>query len=176
MEKTKELIVRAKNHDQVAFEELSELYFPLIHSLANKYYATCKEEVSLDDFIQEAQIAFNDAIARFNVENERVTFGAYSKVCIRNRLISCVRKLKSKKRMKGLVHKQNVDSSIQDTVVYRELLTLAGSTLSPYEKKILQLKADGHSAKEISVIVGKSEKSVSNAIYRSRSKIRDTIK
>ena len=176
MEETKGLIAQAKNCDQIAFERLSSLYLPLIGNLAKKYHALCSDEVSLDDFMQEAQIAFNDAILHYDIENEKVTFGAYAKVCVRNRLISCVRKLKSKKRVKRELPEPSLSDGVQDTVVYRELLALAGNTLSPYEKKILQLKADGHSAKEISVIVGKSEKSVNNAIYRSRSKIRDTIK
>lgn len=176
MEETKELIARAKNCDQIAFESLSSLYLPLLSSLAKRYHISCKNEVSLDDFMQEAQIAFNDAIVHYDSENERVTFGAYAKVCVRNRLVSCVRKLKSKKRVKRELPELPANDVVQDTVVYRELLSLAGNTLSPYEKKILQLKADGRSAKEISVIIGKSEKSVNNAIYRSRSKIRDTIK
>lgn len=176
MEETKELIARAKNCDQIAFEALSSLYLPLLNSLAKKYHTSCREEVSLDDFMQEAQIAFNDAILHYDTEVAKITFGAYAKVCVRNRLISCVRKLKSKKRVKRELLEPMSNDAVQDTVVYRELLNLAGNTLSPYEKKILQLKADGHSAKEISIIIGKSEKSVNNAIYRSRSKIRDTIK
>lgn len=175
MEETKELIARAKNCDQIAFEALSSLYLPLLNSLAKKYHASCREEVSLDDFMQEAQIAFSDAIVHYDAEGAKITFGAYAKVCVRNRLISCVRKLKSKKRVKRELLEPMSNDVVQDTVVYRELLNLAGNTLSPYEKKILQLKADGHNAKEISIITGKSEKSVNNAIYRSRSKIRDTI-
>lgn len=176
MKETNELVARAKNRDQLAFEELSLLYSPLLQSLAGRYHSVCRDEVLFDDFMQEAQIAFNDAILHYDALNEKVTFGAYAKVCVRNRLVSCVRKFKSKKRVKREFSDPVIDNTVQDTVVYRELLSLAGNTLSPYEKKILQLKADGHSAKEISVIIGKSEKSVNNAIYRSRSKIRDTIK
>ncbi len=176
MEETKGLISRAKDSDQIAFEQLSSVYFPLLSNLAKKYHALCADEVSLDDFMQEAQIAFNDAILHYDIDNERVTFGAYARVCVRNRLVSCVRKFKSKKRVKRELLEPSHSDGIQDTVVYRELLARLGNTLSPYEKKIIQLKADGHSAKEISIVVGKSEKSVNNAIYRSRSKIRDTIK
>ena len=69
--------------------------------------------------------------------------------------------------------------SVQDTVVRRELgeklISFAESSLSPYERKIFSMYVDGIKAKEISVVIGKSEKSVNNAIYRIRLKLKKTV-
>ena len=48
--------------------------------------------------------------------------------------------------------------------------------LSPFENRIWQLFVLGKTAKEIGVIVGKDERSVNNAIYRIRRKLRASIR
>ena len=174
-----DLILRAKNRDQVAFEELCKQYTALLVGSANKFYRSYKDKALLEDFIQEARIAFNNAILHYGEVLEgkkRAPFCAYAEVSVNNRLKSFCRKLSSKKNANCEIVSPVIEDYIQDAVVYRELLNLAENTLSPYEKRILQLKADGLSVNEIAKIVGKSEKSVNNAMYRVRSKIRDTIK
>ena len=46
------------------------------------------------------------------------------------------------------------------------------AVLSPYEKRVFIMSLEGKSAGEIAAVVKKDEKSVNNAIFRSRSKIR----
>ncbi|MBQ8546677.1 MAG: sigma-70 family RNA polymerase sigma factor [Clostridia bacterium] len=176
MDKSNILVINAKNGDESAFSELSLIYAPLINSISRRYFNMC-EGASLDDFVQEAQMALYDAVKTYNVDG-KVTFGAYAKACVRNRLVSCVRRIKSKKRNKSDLEISCEGASLQDTVVWRDrkLLTLAENTLSSYEKRIFQLYVKGCKVREISKSVGKSEKSVNNAIYRIRSKLRDTVK
>ena len=64
-------------------------------------------------------------------------------------------------------------------MVWREfsekLSEKADKVLSPFEKKVFQLLplySKGSRAKEISLRVNKSEKSVNNAIFRIRSKLK----
>jgi RNA polymerase sporulation-specific sigma factor len=58
----------------------------------------------------------------------------------------------------------------------KEFLSLAEDLLSNYEMKVFRLYISGLRAKEISARLGKSEKSVNNAIFRMRAKIRRKIK
>lgn len=176
-----ELVLRARNGDGDAFLQLCEQYKGLLDSSSRKYSVMCSADYStFEDFSQEARVAFYNAVNRYDVDGQRITFGAFAKICIRNRLVSHVRKLSSKKRLKG---ESNVgterDWSVQDTVVRRELgeklISLAEGQLSRYEKKIFSYYLEGRRAKEIASLVGKDEKSVNNAIYRIRLKLKKTV-
>lgn len=176
-----ELIVSARNGSEEAFALLCEQYKSLLESQSRKYSLVCSEEYSFyDDFLQEAKLAFYKAVMKYDLENARVPFGAFARVCVRNRLISCVRSQNSKKRRKGKGDVKAEESlSLQDTVVRRELgeklISVAENLLSKYEKKVLSLSLDGRGPKEIASLIGKSEKSVNNAIYRIRLKLKKTV-
>ena len=181
MENNNELILQARYGNEEAFSMLCDQYSSLIDSLSSKYSVMCADEYSSkDDFVQEAKMAFYNAVVSYDTSSVKVTFGAYAKVCIRNRLVSCVRRQNSKKRFKGENEAQaDANWSLQDTVIRRELgeklISVADSALSAYEKRIFVLYLKGRRAKEISLVIGKSEKSVNNAIYRIRSKLKRTV-
>ncbi len=176
-----ELILRARSGDNNAFLQLCKQYKNLLDSLSHKYSDMCPAEYSFfDDFSQEARVALYNAVNRYDVDGQKVTFGAFAKVCIRNRLVSYLRKLSSKKRLKGERDAGTEDDwSVQDTVVRRELgeklISLAESLLSKYEMKIFLYYLEGRRAQEIASLVGKDEKSVNNAIYRIRLKLKKTV-
>lgn len=171
-----ELVVQAKNGNEDAFSSLLVQYSPLLNSMAFKYSVMCKDENETeDDFLQEAKIALYQAVVSYNADS-KVTFGAYAKTVIRNRLVSLVRRIKSKKRKKGELEITCESFTPQDNLVWRELgeklMQKVGNLLSPYEKRVLSMLVKGHKAKEISLQIGKSEKSVNNAIFRIRSKLK----
>ena len=181
MDETKELILKAKDGNETALVSLLEAYKPLINSLSKKYSSMCENHPEWsDDFFEEAQIAFYNAIVTYDTANSSITFGAYAKTCIRNKLISFVRKLNAKKRQKAVLDTSCEVRTPQDNVIWRELgeklFAVAEKTLSPYEKKVLSLCYKGYRAREIAIHVGKSTKSVNNAIFRIRSKLKDTVK
>ena len=102
MENINELILQARCGNDEAFSMLCDQYSSLIDSLSSKYSVMCADEYSSkDDFVQEAKMAFYNAVVSYDTSSVKVTFGAYAKVCIRNRLVSCVRKHLSKKRRKS---------------------------------------------------------------------------
>ncbi len=172
-------VEKASRGDPNAFEALLKDYSGLLNSMAKKYSDMCDASSrQYDDFLQEAKMAFYNSVLTFK-QDSGVTFGAYAKVCIRNRLVSCVRVQKSKKRQKRSDIKDNYDlDNPQDTLIMRELenklFSLAKDCLSTYEKKIFSMYIQGERAKEISGKVGKSEKSVNNAIYRIKAKLKGT--
>lgn len=181
MDEIVELITEAKNGNGEAFEKICEKYAGLMSSMSRKYSDMCPPDRSEnEDFLQEAKMAFYKATMTYDPNGRDVSFGAYAKICIRNRLISCIRMLNSKKRQKSGLCEKYSDDSLQDDVLKRELgkkmMKLADDELSPYEKRIFVLYASGQRTKEISSKTGRSEKSVNNAIYRIKSKLKRTVK
>lgn len=180
MEDIIQLLIKIRDNNDSAFEILCEKYKALIDSMSKKYSDMYPEGIGTssirDDFSQEAKLAFYNACLKYDVENTKVTFGAFAKTCIRNRLISCLRKANSEKRRKSKSDDKLMADSLQDTVVKHELekklLSLAERVLSNYEMRIFKMYVNDVKAKEISARIGKDEKSVNNAIFRIRSKLK----
>ena len=177
METLIELIIRAKNGDDAAFQMLCDKYNPLLASMAYKYAQKCAENGLNDDFLQEAKMALYSAVMSFDVNQDMVQFGFYLKRCIRNRLISCVRKFYSKKRQSNTAEEEVVGETPQESVIQNELKkeisSLAKEVLSDYEMEIFEMYFySGLKAKEIAKKTGKDEKSINNAIYRIKSKLK----
>ena len=174
-----ELIKRIRNNDDLAFSLLCEKYSGLLLKMTDIYFKMYSNDLNeREDFAQEAKLAFYNSTLNYNVDNNQVSFGAYAKVCIRNRLVSYLRKLNTKRKKSHDGEEEIVSpSNPQDTAIGREmekkLLYLAENVLSNYEMRIFKMMYEhGSKAKEISAKIGKSEKSVYNAIFRIRSKLK----
>ena len=169
MDEILELVLAAKNGDNHAFEALLDKYQGLLSSMSKKYSDMCHEVLKdREDFLQEAKIAFYNAVISFD-EGKGRTFGAYAKVCIR--------KLNSKKRLKKTdsLIEITTPANIQDKAIQRmhkkELYKLAKTHLSSYEYLIFEMYSSGQKGKEISAKIGRTEKSVNNAICRIKAKL-----
>ena len=179
MEEIAKLIIKIRNGDNSAFEILCEQYSALINSMSKKYSDMYPDKNNtsdiFEDFSQEAKLAFYNATLKYNIEDNKFTFGAFAKACIRNRLVSYLRKASSKKRRK-CSGDDKANATPQDTVIQHELetklLSLAEKVLSNYEMRIFKMYAQGAKAKEISAKIGREEKSINNAIFRIRTKLK----
>ena len=183
--KAKLEIERAKTENstvnQPAFNSLYEKYRPLIASMSTSFYTTCdKLELSVEDFWQEASLAFTVAVEKYDEAKNR-EFGAYAKICIRNRLTSYYRKLNSKRKVKSR-EENDADYSFLDALsneTRTRIRSAAKAKLSRLEFEIFELCCQRLKTKDIAPRLGKSAKSVNNAIYRMRKKldkIRDELK
>ncbi|MBQ8163724.1 MAG: sigma-70 family RNA polymerase sigma factor [Clostridia bacterium] len=179
MDENYELITLAQQDNEQAFEILLKKYKALILSMSQKYSCMCYGRVrDDDDFIQETKLAFYNAVKTYSNE-KNVTFGAYAKICIKNKLISYIRSLKSKKRTQDIEIEDSYSNSPQDYLLEHELekklFYLARNCLSDYEKEVFSYYLNGIRAKEISEKINRSEKSVNNAIYRIKAKLKKTL-
>ena len=180
-----DLIDRAKAGDQVAFEALLNQYTPLIESLTGQFAGQFATVEDREDLRQEALVGFYKATMRFNAEQQTVQFGLYAKECIRNGLISYMRRLKKHEHVVLLddgncleTTNANADDPAQtlaDEESYLALSRRIRQVLSSYENRIWWLYLSGHTAKQIAAMLQTDEKSVSNAIYRIRRKLRAAI-
>ena len=175
------LIAAVKNGDKVAFEQLLESYEPLIGAecsgVLSKFPDFSDEE---EEMRQEGRLALYNAAMAY--EEGQVTFGLYAKICIHNRLISYLRKLRTARRRQARILSQG--SSSVSKVTEAELLfsddtkgfkKIFDEVTSPYEKKVFLMYLDKMSYAEISAAVGKPIKSVDNAIARVKSKLKKRL-
>lgn len=183
-EELNELLQAAADGDNAAFARLAEMYDPLIRAMSARYAPhgadAADSMLSEQDLAQEARLALFRAASAYNRRQTDVSFGLYAKICIRNALVSARRKYSAAKRAQ-----QNADSPpperrhpSAELVAFSRMSELSekiDGVLSPYEKKVFDLYISGRSVKSISLSVGKSEKSVSNAVYRIRIKIKGLL-
>lgn len=170
------LLLAAKNGDSLAFSELVEKYQPLIGAAAEKYRRLCGENAlgGTDDLRQEALLAFYRAVTSYDADKKGVSFGLYAKICINNRMISILRKAGAESRRKAAA--QLIKTSARTTDRYFPELDgvseLMDRLLTKYEKKVLSMYLEGKSYKDIALALGRNEKSVDNALFRAKSKLR----
>ena len=178
------LILQAREGDQEAFVSLREKYKPLLESSAAKRILPDMTVQDIEDLKQEALIVFCNAVLNYEVENGAVEFGLYAKICIENSLVSFVRSYlrRQKKATLPLDHGQGEAEKEPDPLQRlvdkenaAELVRIIKSCLSDYEDRVWWLYVSGMSIKNISKEVGSDPKSVSNAVYRIRKKLRDYI-
>ncbi len=176
-EKLAKLIIGVKEGDDLAFSELCEDFAPLMKSQVARLFGN--EDFEYDDRLQDAAMALYSAAVSFDMSQEKVTFGLYAKICIRNRLISIKRKEnKSNKKSASydvISEKQMRETSRRASREKLEENEEMLSQLSSYERAVLLLYLNGHSYREIGLALKKSEKSVDNALYRIKSKLKKLI-
>ena len=168
-------------------ENLAELYadfLPLVKSRAAVYSDNPSE---YEDFVQEASIAFLDAVRSF--KPNKAKFPAFAKLCIDRRLNDC---LKHTLRKGNVPKTAFVDSAaldnglIEDTASdpaalvidedkYSDLLKCIKTSLSEFEYDVFELYVLDFSYSEISARLGVTEKSVDNAVQRVRMKLKNIV-
>jgi RNA polymerase sporulation-specific sigma factor len=119
------------------------------------------------------------------MEQHEVGFGLYAKICIANALISQLRVLKKRKAERlsetsddGLFVNDSEDPSLKilEQESLSSLYSVIRGNLSDLEYRIWQLYMSGRTAKEIANVIDKDERSVNNAVYRIRKKLRAKLR
>ena len=170
-----------KGGDKKAFDGLAEKFLPLIKKETSAAVSRSEELQShRDELRQESLLALYDAALSFS-EGNGVTFGLYAKICIHNRIVSYVRKIKAQERRamknrlsaeKSTRKSDSPEELVEALEQNTELKRFIEDALSGYEKKVLSLYLQKKSYSEIAAALGKTEKSVDNAIFRVKSKIK----
>lgn len=179
-----ELVAASKNGDGAAFEELSERYAGMIASRISSFATSLASEggsssFSAEDLRQEAQIALLRATRTYDADGKgkKVTFGLYARICVTNALISLLRKHKSEVRRakeNDAVYGETygAEDPAYSAAEMRDLMRHAEGVLSRYELSVFREYVGGYRVREIAKDLGRSERSVSNAIYRIKAKLK----
>lgn len=168
-------IAQAAAGDQEAFALLVHRMTPLIQDQIHRLSDAGLEN---EDMVQEALIGLLSA-ARTYREDGGATFTTYATTCIRNRLLTLVRR--NGPRMD---HEQSLEDSpeLADAnddpsrlLMYKEelddLLSQLRIRLTEMEYQVFQMHMSGFSYAEIAEHMGITTKAVDNAVQRIRRKI-----
>ena len=178
------LIVVVRNGDQVAFAALLERYKPLIDAAVAKFSSDEAFSLYREDLKQEASLVFYNSILAYDLEQNEVEFGLFAKICIHNALVSVLRSLKRRTEEpiaqipESLLTVQDFDDPLSRMLERERLKSLYAvirKNLSALEYEVWQLYMSGRSSAEIADRLGTDQKSVNNAIYRIRKKLRDRL-
>ena len=178
------LLAHAKAGDQEIFATLLSRYSPLIESRLSRIRTANMTEQDVEDLRQEAYVSFHRALMHYDIEQHEVEFGLYAKICIDNGLYSAMRSMKHLTRAPLLpldAIEEHADDSTDPSehLIEQEKLNALyahiESALSPLENRIWRLYIVGQPTSAIAAAVGKDEKSIHNAVYRIRKKLRATL-
>ncbi len=171
-----ELLEKIRNGEENAMEQLLREYAPLTEAKVSQF----SNVIEADDIRQMCAIGLFEAAQSFSEERAqgKVTFGLYAKLCIRNRILSEMRK--SGPLEKHIEKDIFTDGSTMEEDVIRRYdltnaLSKARKKLTPYEDKVLRLYIKTGSYDEVASVLGKTRKSVDNAMSRIRSKFRNLL-
>ena len=129
-----------------------------------------------DDLYQEALLALLHALHSY--DPQKSSFRTYSALCVKRQICSVLRSgFRQKNRaLFNYVPFDDLDfisgDSPESDWILQEELREAFSGLSPFENAVLGLYLGGLTYREIAEKLGKTEKSVGNALSRIRSKLR----
>ena len=171
------LIELARLGDENSFADLMVMYKPLIESMGKSYAAKCGNVLfTEDDFVQEATLGFYSAVQSYK-PSDKVTFGLYAKICVRNRLVSLLRFASKKAKnteKSGEKRKGYTDPvySFYDEEVALQMEKKIEELLSGFEYSVFRLYIQNKSYKEIAEALGRSVKTVDNALYRIKTKLK----
>jgi len=184
------LLKRICDGDEYAFELLAAKYASLTESAANRAgkaleASSLNSADSLDDLRQEAQLALYKAALRYDREGmaDKVTFGLFARICVRNAMISQIRRAAAKRR-RGEKAQAAAERMMTEGVgdvtsagaisklELERIIGKSGSALTELERTVLTLYLQGKSSLEIAREMGRTAKSVSNALYRIKVKLK----
>ncbi len=155
-------------------------YKPLLESTVARYERREISELNREDLWQEATVSFYQSILTYDTEQSEVEFGLYAKICLHNGLVSRLRSLTLRQEVplsESLEHPASDPAAgILEQEGLEQLDAVIRSQLSEYEYRVWCLYVAGKSAADIGAITGREEKSVSNAIYRIRKKLRSALR
>ena len=182
-EMPEKLLEEAKDGDSTAFEELASRYEGIINALAMSF---CVPEAERDDLSQEGLIARYRAVC--NYERSVSGFKTFASVCLKRAMLTWIRDHVSNSSKDGSkVTEIQLDESVGDILTddnamcpeeqyisketVKNLRSHAMKLLSDYEKCVFLMYLEDLSASEIAESIGRSKKSVENALDRIRKKL-----
>lgn len=174
-----DLVERAKNGDVEAESLLMSSYKPLVLAIARKYYLIGGDN---EDLEQEGWVGFFEAVKKFDSEKNS-SFKAFAGLLVEHEIISAIRRANANKNqvLSSSVFIDDDDilpsSATPETDViseesYNELSLEIEKNLSEYERQVVRMYLDGYTYIDIARMMKKEPKSIDNALFRIKNKLK----
>lgn len=184
-----ELINKEKNND--AMETLIKRFGPLVTRQSRSLYIIGADE---EDLIQEGMIGLIKAVNDYKAD-KGASFKTFAFMCVRRQMLTAINNSNNRKNI-PLNHYISiygdgngeyvspldemyspVITNPEDIMLAKlqesDLIKVIDSKLSKFERQVLDEYLTGASYEEIGERLGKSAKSIDNAVQRIRAKLRD---
>ena len=189
------LVEISATDNHLAAELLVERYKNLVRSIARTYFIAGAD---YDDIIQEGMIGLFKAIKCYDL-NKDSSFRTFADMCIKRQIITAVKastrqkhiplnssvsfdkqafEAENGKESYDFIDAGNGQNPEELFIKEEELKTMREKIdllLSDFERSVLKLYLSGRSYQDIGKIVGKSGKSIDNALQRVKRKLDDTV-
>lgn len=174
-----ELIFKLRAGEQQIEEYLLEKYKPFVKSRCRVLYLVGGDR---EDLIQEGMIGLFKAMRDYEPE-KKVPFASFAKLCVERQLYTAIEaagRLKNAPLNAYISLSEEalelVDGGIEEEVIertsFQERYERLKEYLSPLETEALELYLGGKDYTEIAQILGRSDKSIDNALQRIKIKIK----
>lgn len=177
-----ELIRRLRAGEKQIEEYLLEKYKPFVKSKSRVLYLVGGDR---EDLIQEGMIGLFKAIRDFDTENGAY-FAAFAKLCIERQLYTAIEAAGRQKNAplnayislseeEETLMDQGIEEAVIEKTSFQQNYEYIQQFLSLMEKEVLELYLEGKDYTEIARILGKTDKSIDNALQRIKAKIRKNL-
>lgn len=173
-----EILKQAKAGNQRAIEQLVNRYKGLVRSFANKFYLVGGDK---DDLLQEGMLGLFYAINYY--DEDKGSFPSFVELCVLRQILDAVKRDNGAKQkpLTNFVELEviaNVTDSVNSPLesllqkeYYEKVARVVEEKLTPFERRVLTLFADGYSYEDIAKQTNKSYKAVDGALQRARKKL-----
>ena len=172
------LIAEAKSGSALAFERLAESYKRVLEYHINRLNPPPD---LYDDLFQEGLIGLLKAVRSY--DGKTSSFATFASLCVRNSIISGIRKLSKQALPAGSVpdNTDNIETVPSAEEIYiddirlRRLYDVVFDSLSPFERTVFDMYLADVPIESIAFALGRESKSISNALCRIRTKLKRII-
>jgi RNA polymerase sigma factor (sigma-70 family) len=164
-----DLVERSGNGDDEALSEMMLRFTPLIRYIAREFRGSFLAEE--DDLLQEGYISLIRAVRGY--EEKRGKFSSYLFSCVRNGMVSYLRKNKNRNRHSPLDPETEAMQDSEPRWSAEEMLPPGFfSTLTITEMTVIDAFLETGSVSSSALVLGWPRKKVDNAMQRIRKKLR----
>ena len=170
-------IKQAKQGDERAIEKIVSQYKGLVRSYANKFFLVGGDK---DDLLQEGMIGLFCAIT--NYDESKGSFPSFVQLCVSRQIYDAVRADAGVKN-KPLLNHADIEEALNltdgvtplESLIEKEyfakIYNIMETKLSPLEKSVITLFANGFSYEDIMTKTDKIYKAIDGAMKRARKKL-----
>lgn len=196
-----QLAIEAQAGDVEAEEALIRKYSGIVYKKAHAYFMAGAD---VEDVVQEGMIGLLKAVRKYDAA-KKATFGTFAEICVTNQIISAIRSAERIKHKPlntsvslsrpvktessssgenssvtlGDMLSANPADSPEELLVIKDvayyILNNGDNIFSELEMKVLNEYIKGYSCSQIAQRLGKTPKSVDNALQRTKKKIIDYL-